>query len=186
MFIQANIGSILTIITALVTIFIMKDAKNIPIFYMIIAFYLDIWFFKIAFEYQRITLLISRIAKLNKSRFTIAELQILMTNNSFALLLFFSSFLTGIIIGYLLLKSIIFLVIFIFLKYILNFLIPTYIPYAKLFELVSEEINKNIIQNPIEYIEKLILKKYFEELPCTKDYENWAFKKYGKELLSIK
>ena len=186
MFIQANISNIVIIIIAILISFFLRDIKSIPVIYIVFLCYVDIWFFKIAFEYQRITLIISRIAKLNHSHFSIPELQILMTDNSIAFLLFLKAFLTGFIIGYFLLNSLIFLILFLLFQYLLNFLIPAYIPYNNLFMLINKEINKKNIRNAEEYIEKIKLKKYFEEIPHTPNYENWAFKKYGKDLMIIK
>lgn len=186
MFIQANIVNVVTIIVTILISLFFRDIKSIPAIYIVFLCYIDIWFFKIAFEYQRITLIISRIAKLNHSLFSIPELQILMTDNSVAFLLFLKSFLTGFIIGYFLLNSLIFLILFLLFQYLLNFLIPAYIPYSNLFILIDKEINKRNIRNAEEYIEKIKLKKYFEEMPHTSNYENWAFRKYGNELLAIK
>ncbi|MDD4110557.1 MAG: hypothetical protein PHS54_03275 [Clostridia bacterium] len=109
-----------------------------------------------------------------------------MTNDFISFLLFIKSFLTGLIIGYFLLNSLIFLIIFLILQYLLSFVVPTYIPYKHLFKLVGEEINKKDFKEIEEYIEKVRLKKYFEEIPHTSDYENWIFNKYGNELLKFK
>jgi hypothetical protein len=186
MFVQANIGGIATFIVAVLIFFFFRDVKLIPPVYIFFLCYIDIWLFKIAFEYQRITLTISRIAKLNNSQLSIPELQILMTDTSIALLLFFKSILTGLLIGYFLLNSLIFLIIFLIFQYLLNFLIPAYIPYNYLFKLIDKEIDNKPLGNAEVYIEIIMLKKYFEEMPHTSNYGNWALKRYGAELLALK
>jgi hypothetical protein len=186
LFFQANIGGIMTVILATLIFFFFRDVKLIPPVFIFFLCYIDIWIFKIAFEYQRITLTISRIAKSNNSNFSIPELQILMTDTSIALLLLLKSFLTGFLIGYFLLNSLIFLIIFLIFQYLLNIIIPAYIPYNLLFKLVNKEIRRKTPANADEYIEKIRLEKYFEEIPHTSNYGNWAFKKYGNELLRFK
>lgn len=186
MIIQANIANVLTIIVAILLTFFLKEIRFIPIIYLIFLSYIDIWLFKIAFEYQRITLILSRIARLNHSRYSIPKLQILMTNSTFAFFLFLQAFLTGFVIGYFLSTSIFFLIIFLILKYLFSFIIPAYIPYKKLFTNIEKELNSKNMTVPEEYIEKTRLQKYFAELPHNKEYENWAFKKYGNALLTIK
>lgn len=186
LFIKANIGNIVIIIFAVLVFFFFREVKLIPIIYILFLCYFDIWLEKIAFEYQRITFTISRIAKLNQSQFSIPELQILMTNDSISFFLFLKSFLTGFIFGYFLLNSLIFLVLFIVFQYLLNFIIPTYIPFKYLFKLIDKEIKKINVENVKEYVEKIRLEKYFEDIPHTSQYENWIFNKYGNELLKFK
>jgi hypothetical protein len=123
---------------------------------------------------------------MNHSKFSIPELQVLMTNNSIALLLFLKSLLTGFIIGYLLLNSLALLTLFLIFEYLLNSFIPAYIPYNYLFKLIGQEINKRALESTGEYIEKVRLEKYFEEIPHTSKYERLAVQKYGSELLTFK
>lgn len=187
MFIRANIGNIIIAIVAiLILIFFRSSIKSIPLIYIIFLCYLDIWLFKIAFEYQRITLIISRIAKINHSQPSIPELQILLTDDTFAFQFFLKSFLSGFIIGYFLLNSIILLIVFLLLESLFSNFIPGYIPYNYLFKLIDKELNKDNFENVVELFEKNRLKKYFNEIPHTSNYEDWAYKKYGNELLTIK
>jgi len=186
LFIQASTGGIATVIVAVLIFLFFRDLKLIPPVYIFLLCYIDIWLFKIAFEYQRITLTISRIARFNNSKLSIPELQILMTDSSIALSLLLTAFLTGLLIGYFLLSSLTFLITFLIFRYLLNFLIPAYIPYNFLFKLVNKEINKKTLVNAEEYIEKIRLEKYFEEMPHTSNYGNWALKEYGAELLKFK
>ncbi len=186
MFIKANIGNVVIVIIAVLVFFFFRNIKFIPIIYILFLCYFDIWLQKIACEYQRITFMISRIAKLNQSKFSIPELQILMTDDSISSILFFKSFLTGFIVGYFLLNSLIFLVLFLIFQYLLSFIIPTYIPFKYLFDLINKEIKKINIENTREYVEKIKLEKYFEDIPHTSQYENWIFNKYGNELLKFK
>jgi len=51
MFIQANISNIVIIIIAILISFFLRDIKSIPVIYIVFLCYVDIWFFKIAFEY---------------------------------------------------------------------------------------------------------------------------------------
>jgi hypothetical protein len=128
---------------------------------------------------------LARIACISGSTLSIVEMQIMMANSVFSFLLFFSSFLTGLVFGILLLKSFIFLLGFVVLKYFLNTLIPACIPYKLLFKLIEEELNKISPKNVNLYISRIRINKYFEEMPHNKDYENWAFRKYGNDLLKI-
>lgn len=185
-FLEANIGNVVAIVVGIVTYIYYKKAGSIAPIVLIILCYIDIWLFKIAFEYQRITLIISRIAKLNKSQFVIPDLQVMMTSGTFGFFLFLTSFLTGYIVGYLLSKMVILLLLFLVVKYLLNMIVPGYIPYRKLFFVIGKEINNRDMGLPGEYIEKVRLNKYFEELPHDKTYEDSAFKKYGNVLLSVK
>ncbi|MDD4110558.1 MAG: hypothetical protein PHS54_03280 [Clostridia bacterium] len=73
MFIKANIGNIIIVIVAVLIFFFFHEIKLIPIICILFLCYFDIWLQKIAFEYQRITFMISRVAKLNKSQFSIQE-----------------------------------------------------------------------------------------------------------------
>lgn len=186
MFIKANIGNVVIIIVAVLIFFFFRDVKLIPVIHILFLCYFDIWLQKIACEYQRITFMISRVAKLNQSQLSIPELQILMTDGHISFVLFLKSFLTGFIVGYFLLNSLIFLVLFLIFQYLLSFIIPTYIPFKYLFNLINKEIKKINIENTKEYVEKIKLEKYFEGIPRTSQYENWIFNKYGNELLKFK
>ena len=186
MYLKANIGTIITVIEAFLILIFFRNVKYIPVIYILLLCYLDIWLFKIAFEYQRITLIVSRIAKLNHSLFSIPELQILMTNSVVSFELLLKSFLSGFVIGYLLLNSLVYLGIFLLIQLLFSGLIPSYIPYKYLFSIISKELNRRDISKAEEYIEKIRLKKYFDELPHTSEYENSAFKKCGNELLRFK
>lgn len=188
MFFRANVGNILTIVIVVLIYFFFRGIKNIPLIYFIFICYIDIWLFKIAFEYQRITLILSRIAKFNNSsQLSIPELQILMTDNFFAFIFFHQFFLSGFIVGYSILNSLVYLILYLLFKYFLCSSIPTYIPFNYLFRLVNRELNRSEITiNPIEYFEKSNLKKYFEEMPHNSNYEDWAFDKYGNGLLKVR
>lgn len=184
MFFKANISGFVTIVIAGVIYFFFQDIRNIPIMYVLPLCYLDIWLFKIFFEYQRITLTISRIARMNNSRLSIIELQFLMSDPVFSTLFFFKSILTGFLAGYLLLNSFIYLLVFLVLHLLIS-LVPTYVPYSHLFRLIGKELKKPI-ENSGEQIEKIRLEKYFEEISHTSSYENSAIEKYGDGLLSAK
>ena len=186
MFTRANIGVIVGIITAVAIYLFLRDVKHISLSYVIPLCYIDIWLFKIFFEYQRITLTISRVAKINNSKLSVAELQILLADDIISVLLFLKSFLTGFLVGYFLLTSWLFLIVFLIFEYLLNFFVPAFIPYDYLFERIEKELKKRDYGKAHEIVEKIRLETYFDEMPHDSTYENWALKKYGNELINLK
>jgi hypothetical protein len=183
--IKANIGFFITIVSALLTFLLFSNLRSLPIIITLIFCYLDIWLYKIFFEYQRITLILARIFSLEDSDLSVVQIQMILANDTLSLLLLFSSFFTGLIWGILLQKSLILFLIYLILKHFLNTLIPAYIPYTLWFKLVENEANK-VDRNGTIYLQKIRIQKYLEEMPHNKNYENWAFKKYGNNLLKVK
>ena len=178
LFLRANLNYILLILVAILVFFFFGSVKDIPLFLIILLCYLDITVFNISFEYQRITLILARIAKVHNSNLGLPQLQILMTNNKIVPFLILDAIVSGIIIGYFLHTSLLFLSLYLLAKYLLGIFIPTYKPYSLLFKYIGQELENSTMTLPQEYMEKIRLKKYFEELPHDKSYENWAYKKY--------
>lgn len=178
LFLQANLGNILLILISIIIYFFFGNITIIPLSLILILCYLDATIFNISFEYQRITLIIARIAKASNSALSIPQLQVLMTNNKIVPFMVIDAVISSMIIGYFLHTSILFLFIFLIVKYFLGIFIPTYKPYKLLFKYIGQELKKNTIELPQEYIEKIRLNKYYSELPHNKEYELWAYKKY--------
>lgn len=186
---QANIGIITTFIVAILLVLLMPQINNIPILIIVLLVYIDITLYKVAFEYQRVSLTIARIAKMESSSFShmsIPEIQLLLSSSKLSFLFYLTSFLTGFIIAYLYLSSILFLIAYLFVKYLFSMFIPTYIPYKLLFKFMGLEFEKTDLRHPQELIYKTLLRKYFDDMPHSRKYESWAFEKYGTEIVKIK
>lgn len=186
MWLRANIANVFIVISSIAFVFFFPKVKSVHFVYIFLLIYLDFFIYKTTFEYQRITYILARIAKHNGSSVSIPQLQLLMTTGSMGIIIFLQAFLTGFIIAYLYLNSIVYLLVFLVVRYLLNFIVPTITPYRLLFTLLTKEFKKIASDNPVETIEKIRLAKYFEEMPHTKEYENWAFLKFGNDLLKYK
>lgn len=188
LFLQANIGIIFSIIFALLLVVFFPQVVDFPILATLLLIYLDITLHSIAFEYQRISLIIARVAKLDNPGFaslSIPEIQLLISSTSLSKYFFFTFIITGFILAYLYLHSFVWLGGYLFFKYVLSDFIPKYKPYKLLFKLMHKEfINKE--GDPGDLLYKAKLRPYFDEMPHTKKYEDWAFKKYGPNLLKVK
>jgi hypothetical protein len=172
MFLRANLGNILIAIVAAIVYFFLKDIKSLPLLLILILGYIDITIFNISFEYQRITLVIARLAKAHKStNLSVPQLQVLMTSDKISPLLLIDAVISGIITGYFLLTSIWYLIAFFVMKYLLGIFLPSYKPYKYLFKLVGQELNNNSMSQPHEFIEKTLLLTYYKMLPHNKNYE---------------
>jgi hypothetical protein len=162
LFFKANIGNIFLLLIAIYIYFFLKDIDTIPLYFIIILCYLDITIFNISFEYQRITLIISRIAKVaHNSNLSVPQLQILMTNNKIVPLLIIDAVIAGIIIGYFLHASLVFLLLYLIAKYLMGIFIPTYKPYALLFKYVGQELENKSIKSAHEILEKFLYRTLF-------------------------
>jgi len=183
LFLQANIGLITSLISAILLVLFFPQVANLPLFYILILTYLDISIQNIAFEYQRISLTLARIAKIDNPMFatySIPEIQLLLSSASFSAWFFFSSFITGFLLAYLYLNSFLWVIGFLILKYFLAIFIPTYKPYKLLFNYMEKELYNINTGNSLNIILKSMLRKYFGEMPHTKKYEEWASTRYGK------
>lgn len=183
--ILANIATILTFGLALLITVLFPNIKEIPLWVMICLSYFDISIFNTTFEYQRITLTVARIAKLSEFAQPVHLLQLLMTSPNIGVLVYINAVSTGVLIAYLFLKSIPLLILFLLVRYLLNILVPTYVPFNYLFKLVGTELAKSI-RSSEDFMTKIRLTRYFEELPKDKTYEKFAFQKYGKDLQKIR
>ena len=180
-----NISTILTFIIALLITALFPNTRELPLWFMLCLSYIDISIYNTTFEYQRITLTIARIAKLSDFPQTIPILQLLMTSPNIGILVYINAISTGVLIGYFFLKSIPLLVLFLLIRYLLNILIPTYVPFNYLFKLVGIELAKSA-KSSEDFMTKIRLTSYFEELPKNKTYENFALQQYGKDLQKIR
>jgi hypothetical protein len=189
LFFQANIGIIASLIFALILAIFFPQIRSLSLVPILVIIYVDITIHSIAFEYQRISLTLARIAKIDSLSFAslpITQAQLLLSSTSFSTYFFFSFLITGFLLAYLYLLSPLLLVGYLILKYFLADFIPTYKPYKLLFNFMDKEFKNNDLKNPITLIYKTKLKQYFDEMPHTRKYEDWAVKKYGVNLLKVK
>ena len=189
LFLQANIGIVASIIFAFVLVTFFPQIGAFSLISVLLLIYIDITLHSIAFEYQRVSLILARIAKFDNSNFSslsIPEIQILISSASFSTYFFFTFIITGFILAYLYLHSLAWLGGYLVVKYLISSFIPTYKPYKLIFKFMGDEFKKLDLKDPANLIHKAQLNRYYDEMPHTGKYEDWAFNKYGSDLLKVK
>lgn len=190
LFFQANIGSIVGLI-ALILSYILHIDQLITFKTMIALLAVSLYIYCLAFEYQRITLTLARCIKAKvgvEEEISVVDVQVMLASSVIGFILFLQSIVFGIVAGYLLRTSFVYLIAVIFFKYFVLAWIPTPVPFGLLFRLLSRELvgaGRELISMG-KFKSMIFLVHVFREMPHNKTYEDWAFIKYGNVLLAQK
>lgn len=187
---QANIGSLFGLI-ALILSYLFHADQFINFRIIIILTVVSFYIYRVLFEYQRITLTLARCVKVkisNEENIGVVDIQVLLSSSILGFILFLEAIVFGIIAGYLLRISIVYLAIVLFVKYIVLAWIPIPTPFGVFFRLIDKELisagRKIMISGHMKTM--LFLISIYKEMPHDKSYEDWAFKEYGNALLAQK
>lgn len=187
-FLQANIGGLIGLIVLVLSYLFKIDQfvgfKTISLL-TIVCFYI----YCTAFEYQRITLTLARCIKVkigNEENIGVVEIQELLSSPIMGYVLLSEGIVFGIVGGFLLRISVVYLLIILFVKYIVLAWIPTPAPFGVLFKLIDKELTNTgkqlMLSGRMNVLITLI--SIYKRMPHNKTYEDWAFKEYGNDLLA--
>jgi hypothetical protein len=183
LFLKANVGNAVGLV-ALVLSFIFSSNISINLNLIIIFIVINSCFFRIAFEYQRITLIIGRCVGAREAiqrHVLVFYIQTILASPTFSFLLFLENIFFGLLAGYVLGISFFYFVVLFVIKYLVISLIPFPIPYGLLFKIIDKQVVKAYeemrLSGGVSLLPALLV--VYEAMPHNKSYENWAYKEYG-------